>query len=217
MFCIICALEIEYRNTIKFLSVDRRMVLDGQWEAVWCEQYQWLVIRCGVGKNAAARCMGHIASHYSDIVGVISAGMAGAVSPMAKIGDIVMGSDVLDYQFGASPEEIRCDIPLSIQIPNTCCSQEKILSSSDFLNDGSLKKTLYEKYRPFCVEMESAGIARICNRENIPFAGIKVISDYADGSALKSILKMEISVTEKLGEFLSKIHYLKGADRKIYD
>ena len=58
MLCIICALEIEYRNTIKFLSVDQRMVLDGQWEAAWCEQCRWLVIRCGVGKNAAARCMG---------------------------------------------------------------------------------------------------------------------------------------------------------------
>ena len=205
MICILCALEIEYRNTIKFFSVDQRLMLDEQWEAVWCGQHQWLVVRCGVGKNAAARCMEYIASRHSNISGVISAGMAGAVSPLAKVGDIVLGSDILDYQLGASPEEIRCDTPLSIQVPNTCCSQGKILSSSDFLNDGSLKKTLYEKYRPFCVEMESTGVVRICNRDKIPFTGVKIISDYADGSALKSILKMEISITEKLGRFLSNI------------
>lgn len=204
IICILCALEIEYRNVLRFLSVECQFQLNGQWEAAWCQGNRWLVVCCGVGTQCAEQCANSVVDRYSDVSGIISAGMAGAMSPEIAIGDLVIGSDVLNYQLGVSPEEIKCNIPFPIQTPDIFCFRGKILCSSDFLNNKALKNKLYEAYKPLCVEMESAGVLRVCSQKSIPFAGIKVISDYADGGALKSILRRQFLVTEKLGQILSK-------------
>ena len=87
--CIICALDIEYENIIKHLPSYHTEKVGSEFEiALGCDN-EYLIAKCGVGKIVASKCTEYIISN--EISFVISAGIAGALSPALDIGDIVVG------------------------------------------------------------------------------------------------------------------------------
>ena len=54
----------------------------------------------GIGRNAARKAAEAVVARYEPSV-MISAGIAGALSPTLKVGDVVQASEVVDAESGA--------------------------------------------------------------------------------------------------------------------
>lgn len=138
-----------------------------------------------------------------DIHGIISFGLAGALSPLLKPGDIVVAERIVtarhslraeapqkeDMAFELKPkkattldEQWRCDnawrVALTAAIPG---AHQGIVAGSDaILEDADSKSTLFANSGgALAVDMESHIAARFAAWRRVPLAALRVISDAA--------------------------------------
>jgi hopanoid-associated phosphorylase len=113
---------------------------------------------------------------HGDITGVISIGLAGALSPHLKVGDLVIGERVL-----AGDDFWRCDnlwrVALAAKI--RIAHQGPVVASESVLDDAEAKAKLYQRSGALAVDMESAVAARFAAARNLKLAVLRVISDDA--------------------------------------
>ena len=206
MLCIICALTTEYINIINKLCVSREIVIQENIHICESDIIKCIVAKCDIGKYAAAKCLNEILNTYSNVSVVFSVGIAGAISPLLKVGNIIVGNTIIDYNAQMKAEIIRSkwDITRYFKMEPAVC-WGKIISSDMPIQNEYLKKQLFCNYHAACVEMESASIVRLCNEKRIKFAAIKVISDYADESLNKVSIRTQLQVSDKLGIYIYNI------------
>ena len=117
---------------------------------------------------------------HGDITGVISIGLAGGLSPLLKVGDVVIGERVL-----AGSDVFRCDnlwrVALAAKLP--AAHQGPVAASDAVLDDAEAKAKLHQRSGALAVDMESAVAARFAAARNLKLAVLRVISDDA-GHAL---------------------------------
>lgn len=197
-----CALDIEYDALLKYFpSVREEKTEEGLRLAV-CETDSFAAVRCGVGKSAAAFSSDVLLDRYPELECLYSVGMAGALSDSLDTGDIVLGTAVVDVGDGAVLELMTPAEKLQ-QSDGIYCGN---IVCSPVLVDSEKQRVLYRKsFGGICAEMECAGVARICRRRGVEAAAVKVISDRADSAAMVSLLRAQISVTEKLGAWLHAV------------
>jgi adenosylhomocysteine nucleosidase len=113
---------------------------------------------------------------HSDFSGVISIGLGGALSPLLKVGDVVIGERVL-----SSNEVFRCDnlwrVALAAKIP--CAHQGPIAGGDVILESPQSKAALFQSSGALSVDMESHVAARFATARNLRLAVLRVISDDA--------------------------------------
>jgi adenosylhomocysteine nucleosidase len=158
-----------------------------------------LLVKSGVGKvNAAVATMYAIQQGATHI---ISAGFAGSIYQGFHPGDIVVIGRAIQHDVDATALGFkRSEIPYAEQsawrsdsammmlffasVLSICgvihCST--ILSGDRFVTDG---RELAETLVGGCVDMETAAIAHVCHLKQIPWAGIRLISDHADHQSPK--------------------------------
>ena len=122
-----------------------------------------LVAVGGIGEKFARRAAEiAIGTHTPDRL--ISAGVAGAISPKLKVGDV--GEFVKLWMLQQEP-----DIRL----------QRRKLGACDIVGggDASEKQELRTKYGAEVVDMEGAAVAQVAKKHGLEFAAIKSISDDA--------------------------------------
>lgn len=139
-----------------------------------------------------------------DITGIISFGIAGALSPLLKPGDVVIAERIVTARHSlraeapkkediaafelkprkATPvdEQWRCDnawrVALAARIPGA--HQGAIAGSDAILEDADAKSTLFgNSGGALAVDMESHIVARFAAWRRVPLAGLRVISDSA--------------------------------------
>ena len=117
----------------------------------------------GMGARAAADAVYQHAAGKLDRM--VSVGLAGALAPELKVGDIIRPATVIDEADGQ-----RIDIP----------GGEGILVSCGTVADASLKHTLAQKHIARAVDMEAYAVADVARVYGVPFSAIKVISDDLD-------------------------------------
>jgi hopanoid-associated phosphorylase len=113
---------------------------------------------------------------HGDIQGVISFGLAGALSPLLKVGETVIADQVL-----SSADHWRCDEHwrVSLAAKLTQAHQGPIAASDTILENAERKAALYAATGAMAVDMESAVAARFAKGRQLPFAVLRVISDDA--------------------------------------
>lgn len=206
IICIICAMDVEYQNIVKYFNIQNQTILQGSYPVSVCNNPVCLIVKCGIGKKTAYNCLISILQVYRDITMVFSVGTAGALFPHLTIGDIVWGNHIIDYDGNSYVEEIKSGwIQKEYNQLEEIGYYGKIVSSNVIVHSQEVKQELYTIYQGMCVEMESAGIIRGCNLRGIPFTTIKVISDYADEGAIYNIIKSQMKVCNKLGFFLQRM------------
>ena len=159
-----------------------------------------ILSQCGIGKvNAAALTQTMLMQGVSH---VIFTGVAGAIDPDLRVGDIVISSDTLQhdldvtalgYELGQVPAESlswQADDAL-VQIAKAAADGlesvqtiiGRVVSGDQFI--ASVEKTawLRETFNASCAEMEGASVAQICAKWNVPFVIIRSISDTANHDA----------------------------------
>ena len=129
-------------------------------------------------------------------------GAAGALNPMLKIGDIVIGEQLVQHDFDItafghtkgyitgvgdriySDEKLVKEFQMAIKHINdrTYKIDAGTIASGDiFCTDVAMKDKIYAKFDAKCVEMEGAAVAQVCYLDKIPFIVVRSISDSPDG------------------------------------
>jgi adenosylhomocysteine nucleosidase len=115
----------------------------------------------GIGQSAARRAAEAVMKTYEPAI-LVSAGVAGALSPTLKVGDVVEGSEVVDAESGA---RFRTS------------GGESVIVSVSAVTGPEEKRLLAERYKAEVVDMESAAVAQVAREVGIECKAIKAISD----------------------------------------
>jgi adenosylhomocysteine nucleosidase len=162
-----------------------------------------VLVRSGIGKVNAALCTQILADKFS-VSAVINTGIAGSLQAKIDIGDIVLSTDVLQYDVDATvfgyalgevPRMGRLSFPgdgAMRRLAAECCREVnpeiqvhegRIVSGDQFVSDGKKKDWIRAEFSGYCTEMEGAAIGQAAYLNGIPFLVIRAISDKADNSA----------------------------------
>lgn len=160
-----------------------------------------LLAVCGVGKvNAAALVQQLLADGAR---GLIFTGVAGAVDPGLRVGDVVVSVDAvqhdvdvtkLGYAAGQVPgepvvwEADAAWVDLAVAAARAAAPRAKVLrgrvaSGDVFVADAERTSALASAFGASCTEMEGAAAAQVCSRWGVPWVVVRSISDTADGRA----------------------------------
>ena len=118
---------------------------------------------------------------HGDITGVISIGLGGALSPLLKVGDVVIGERIVT-EAGSFICDNTWRVLLAARLKG---AQQGALYGSDVvLASAAAKAALFETSGgALAVDMESQVAARFAAERQLPLAALRVISDDA-GHAL---------------------------------
>jgi len=143
---------------------------------------------------------------HGDIRGVISIGLAGALSPHLKVGEVVIADEVL-----TGAERWQCyeawRVRLLSRLPQA--HQGQLFGSDVIIEDPETKAGLHTTTGALAVDMESQVAARFAASRNLPLAGLRVISDdsyHVLPPAALVAMKPDggISIARVLGSLLKK-------------
>ena len=133
-------------NGVAFFDLDRAVVAVG-----------------GIGERCARRAA-ETAIEYAQPKLLLSAGIAGAISPSLKVGDVGRIREVVDVVTGERYQTRGGDW---------------VLATSQDVSDGAEKRELLAKYDADVVDMEGAAVAQVAKEHGLEFAAVKSISDEA--------------------------------------
>lgn len=154
-----------------------------------------VIARAGVGKVNAAVCAQTMALIYEPEL-IINSGVSGALSPKLRVGDVVIGTDVVQHDvdttaLGDEPGFVSTVDRLSFPLDNfastaiAAAAEElgiravrgRIASGDQFVASTERKEEIVRLFSAVTCEMEAGAIAHVCFLNRIPCAVIRSISD----------------------------------------
>ncbi len=154
---IVAAMQVELAP---LLGNTEARVLDG---VDLYEFPQAMIAVGGIGEKHARHGAEVVVAEAQPLL-LVSAGMAGAVSPNLKVGDVARIREVVDVATGERYPADRGDW---------------VLATSQDVSDAAEKLDLHSKFGADVVDMESAAVAQVAKERGLQFAAIKAISDDA--------------------------------------
>ena len=170
---ILVAMEKEY-NLLKDIAIDNQVIIK----------------QCGIGKvNAAMVCVEMIRDWRPDVV--VTIGCAGGNGVGIHVGDIVVsaetayhdvycGNDIVYGQVQGMPEKYATPqwlVDVALKMKGHVRSG--LIVTGDWFVDSKEKMRDIVSHFPdaTAIDMESAAIAQVCNRYNVPFVSLRIVSD----------------------------------------
>ena len=200
MIGIICALDIEAEK-LKANMEEAVSEKVGRLEFTSGELMgrQTVIGMAGVGKVNAAMCAQAMILRYSPTL-IVNSGVAGSLSPALSIGDIAVGTGVVEHDFdttavGDPPaffselggDTFPCDPAVAQAILRAAAHEgvkaiaAKIASGDRFISVAEEKQRLVSMFDAQACEMEAGAIAHVCFSNGVRCAVIRAISDSTDG------------------------------------
>ena len=162
-----------------------------------------IIVKCGIGKVNSARTTQVLIDKFK-IDYIVNLGAAGAVNPELNVQDVVIGSQLVQYDFDVTAlddvekgeiEGVGKFISSDEKLIEKCksilekiCNNSfktvigKIGSADFFCADSKVAMNIRNEFNVECVEMEGAAIAHVCFLDKIPFVIIRGISDTPNGN-----------------------------------
>lgn len=128
----------------------------------------------GIGAEAARRAAEAAVVKYSPQL-IISAGIAGSLTPELHVGETIFPSLVIDSQDGSRHETAIKDAPVA----KTPLGRTTLVTSRQIAS-AAQKQQLAKSYGAHAVDMEGAAVARAAMTHKLPFLAVKSISDEYD-------------------------------------
>ena len=179
-----------------------------------------ILAQSGIGKVNAALNTQYIIDTYKPNI-IINTGVAGGISDDLGIGDVVIGTYLVQHDFDVTvlgyakgymctgvekdkPTKYYCDKEL-IEKFQSCLEQnmtkqkihQGIIASGDkFISGKEIKKEINEYFNAIAVEMEGCAVAQVATRNKIPFDVTRAISDLADGKTAEYQNEFEKKMSE---------------------
>ena len=180
------------------------------------EEREVALVKSNVGKvNSARVCQILIDKFNTELV--INVGTAGSVDNSLEIGDVVIATELVQYDFDVTPfgrklgeienigESIKVDNKLLNLFDGMNVKKGIIASGDKFIVNREEKDNVRNIFKALCIEMEGASIAQVCYLDKIPFLVIRSITDKLDGSSkvdfeefLESSSKMAVNILKKV-------------------
>lgn len=180
-----------------------------------------ILVEAGVGKVNAARVTQILIDKF-EVKKIINIGSAASCNDKLEIGDIVIGSKLVQHDFDITAfnhpkgyisnigQFIESDIELIKKLEKTIIYLNNkdfnitigtIATGDIFCTDINMKNKIRTKFNAEAIEMEGAAIAQVCKLDNIPFVIIRSISDKPNG-------KNEITFDEFLKKASKRCAYI---------
>lgn len=202
MIGIICAMQIEADGIIALCeNVKTTTHAKMKFTLGTLHGREICIVVCGVGKVNAAMCALMLIEKYKPDL-VLNSGVAGSLSPIVGIGDIVVATKSVEHDMngtalGDKQGEItfpdgnmmffECDKQASTllaaickEIPDTKVAQGIIASGDIFVSDRKQRFKINDRFGALACEMEGAAIGHVCVRCKVPYGIIRAISDDLD-------------------------------------
>ncbi len=173
------------------------------------------LVKCGVGKVNAARCTQMLIDRYAPDY-VLNTGIAGGVGDGLSVGDLVIGTELVQHDFdisrfgyargyisgfgnGSEPSVFRSNDILKQAflrtvyaiLPKNRVHEGRIATGDLFVADAGTKRRLKTEFSALAAEMEGGAIAQTAAANGVPFLVVRAISDLADGTAADSFETFE--------------------------
>ncbi len=181
----------------------------------------YILIKSGVGKVNAARTAQILIDKF-DIEYIINVGSAGALNAKLNIGDIVIGSKLVQHDFDVTAfgrekgyisevgKFFESDLEIikkakEVKINDINIVLGTIASGDIFCTDVKMKEEIRKEFNADCVEMEGAAIAQVCFLSKVPFIIIRSISDIPNNNNqidFKNYIKL---ASKNCAELISRI------------
>ena len=163
----------------------------------------------GIGSVNAAITTTVLINHFN-VKSIVFTGVSGAITNNLKVGDIVIGTNFIHYDvdhtiFGLELGHIsREDIwkyPTDLQLINLaqnitktlCINQQvvlgKIISGDIFMKDKASRFNVAQKFQADAMDMESASVAHVAYKFNIPVVIIRSMSNRKEGDDKEQYLQ----------------------------
>ena len=166
---IIAALEHELRPLIKHWSPTKAQH-EGR-EFTFYESTYAVAVCSGIGPEPGRRAAEAIIAIYSPEL-LISAGIAGGLTPDLKVGETIFPATIIDARDSSRHEtSIK-----NARIASTPLAKTIIVSYPEIAS-AEQKQKLGKAYGAHAVDMEGASVARAAEAHSLPFVAIKSISD----------------------------------------
>ena len=200
---IICAMDKEIE---KYLELYNPKLVDEQ-RKIYVET-NVVIAESGIGKVNSAMMTQHLIDKYNVDV-IISSGCAGSLTNDLNVLDVIIPSYVTYHDF--LPERVmRYSVPdegnlqvdkqlrgifkeIISNMDNVNYVETPICSGDCYVTDAETAKNIVDRTGATVVDMESASIAHVARKNNIPFITIRTISDFADGNDDKEKQAADIS------------------------
>lgn len=168
-------------------------------------------VQSRIGKVAAAATATHLVDRFG-VSTVLFTGVAGALDPSLRPGDLVVADRLCQHDLDASPIFPAMEIPLLgiSEIPcdpglvtlaeaaarahaaetNATVRTGLIISGDRFVSTHAERDTLLARCpEALCVEMEGAAVAQICHEHSVRLVVVRTISDSADDNAAEHFIE----------------------------
>lgn len=190
----------EIQNIMK--NCDEKRIKEISFITGKIEGQNCVIVQSGIGKVNSARITQMMIDNF-DIEYIMNLGSAGALNPMLKIGDIVIGDELVQHDFDITAfghakgyitgvgDRVYSDKYLiekfekaieNLEDRNYEIKTGTIASGDIFCTEIEMKNQIYANFKADCVEMEGAAIAQVSYLNNVPFIVIRSISDTPNGN-----------------------------------
>jgi len=162
-----------------------------------------VAVLSGIGKVAAAITATVLIEKYQ-VQRILFTGVAGGLASHVKVGDVVVGAELLQHDIDVSPLFPQYEVPLlSLSrfpadenmtqcliesarqaLPQATVHVGLIISGDQFVSSAAESQRLQTQISDaLAVEMEGAALAQVCHAYNVPLAVVRTLSDRADDTA----------------------------------
>ena len=223
---IIAAMQ-EEMEAIKniMLEISEKNIYDLTFIEGKINERQCVLVKCGVGKVNSSRTTQILIDNFN-IEYIINVGSAGTANNELKIGDIVIGRNLVQHDFDITAfghkkgyisnigEQISSDENLINKFEQAVNSFENkdykikigIIASGDiFCTEKAMKEKINSKFNADAIEMEGAAIAQVCYLDKIPFIIVRSISDNPDGNNSITFEKYLDLASKRCAEILKRV------------
>lgn len=226
MIGIICAMTVEAEGLIALCDDTKTEEIYGMsFTTGKMHDKDVVIVVCGVGKVNAAMCTLALIDHYKPKA-IINSGVAGAVSPLVTIGDLVVAVKSVEHDMnttalGDKQGEVsfadgtkmyfECDKDISRKLFEVCKSipdtktMNGIVASGDiFISDRRQRLRINDRFGALACEMEGAAIGHVCYRCGVPYGILRAISDDLDENKGMDFIKFTRLASEKTVTAISR-------------
>ena len=224
---ILSAMENEVRLLLSEAEIDHTDTVGGVAYHVGTLCGQEVVIaQAGIGKVLAASGASVMLNNYP-VTSLIFTGIAGGVGEETKVLDMVIGTELVQHDYGTlSQEGFAWNPPFDggsgfyasdealVQLATEAAEEvvgkdhvfKGVIASGDqFVASQAYVDILQEQFGAIACEMEGAAVAAVCEQYGVPFVVIRSMSDKADGNAHESIENMGDLAADNSSKTLMKM------------
>lgn len=187
-----------------------------------------VVSQCSPGKVNAALCAQAMIDLYSPKL-VLNIGVAGGIGENVHIGDVVIASACVEYDFDTSAldgcpvgqmslpgfDQAKIYLPCDEQLAGALAKKAEALygrvhlgvvaTGDKFVADPGLGDWLQKEFGAMACEMEGGAIAHACLVNRVPCAVLRTISDNAHDSETVDFVTFANDSARKAQEFLRTV------------